>query len=277
MPPQTRATLKQYFDRGSMPSEREFADLVDSALNLRDEGFEKTAIDGFKVYQLTSSGKLISFFRYDLEGQALYFMQINKDQNLVISSTNFDDGQKRNILLGEDTGAGKSLKVGINVAEPEKELDVGGVIRSTGRIGVATTEKKEELKVPADGHWYNITELLGGCHAFEVMAGVGGQRKLGRYALTHAIALNAYNQVGPLFNFLNMKKKIKYHTSYYRSRNDRLRLRWLDEGNHNYRLQLKSSSNIGDNIEIKYYITSLWFDEEMSKSRLPAGSQAAQG
>ena len=273
MPPQTRATLKQYFDTGSMPTQRDFADLVDSTLNMRDEGFEKTPAEGFKVSQLSDSGKLISFFRYDLGGQALYFIQVDKDQNLVIGSDHTDDSQQRNILFGvKDTGADKRLRIGINTDRPERELDVGGVIRAEGRIGVATSVNKQELKVPADGVWHSITDILGGCHAFEVMAGVGGQKTLGRYSLTHAIALNAYNPKGPLFNFLNFKKRIKYHTTYYRSRNDKLRLRWLDEGNHNYRLQLKSSTNIGEGIEIKYYLTSLWFDEEMSESRPPEES-----
>ena len=276
MPAQTRVTLKQYFDTGSMPSGREFADLVDSALNMRDEGFEKTPTEGFKVSQLSDSGKLISFFRYDLGGQALYFIQVDKDQNLVFGSEHIENGPQRNILFGiEDTGTDERLRVGINTGNPERELDVGGVIRAEGRVGVATSVNQEELKVPADGVWHSITDILGGCHAFEVMAGVGGQKTLGRYALTHAIALNAYNPKGPLFNFLNMKKRIKYHTSYHRSRNDKLRLRWLDEGNHNYRLQLKSSSNIGEGIQIKYYLTSLWFDAEMSDSRAPDQSSGS--
>ena len=37
-----RSTLKKFFESGRMPSERQFADLIDSMLNMVDEGFDKT-------------------------------------------------------------------------------------------------------------------------------------------------------------------------------------------------------------------------------------------
>lgn len=259
-----RSTLKNFFRNGSVPSENQFGDLVDSTLNIIDEGFDKSPTEGLKVSQLGDDGKLISFFRDNLAGNALYFMKVDRDENLV-----FGSGQQRNILFRlEETRTGERLKVGINTEQPEMELDVGGVIRAEGRIGVAGRADKEELNVRANGTWHNITDTLTGCHAFEIMAGAGGRKTEGRYSLMHAIALNAYNPTGLMFNFLNTKKKIKQQTVYFSSRKDKLRLRWLNEGNHNYRLQLKSNSAYGDGIQIKYYITRLWFDEEMNDSRV---------
>lgn len=263
MTKRNRTTLKNFFRNGSVPSESQFEDLVDSTLNIIDEGFDKSPAEGLKVSQLTDAGKLISFFRDNLEGNPLYFIKVDRDENLV-----FGSDQPRNVLFRlEEAETDERLKVGINIEQPEMELDVGGVIRSEGRIGVAGRVDKEELRVNADGGWHNITGTLTGCHAFEVMAGAGGTKTEGRYSLMHAIALNAYNPTGLLFNFLNTKKRIKHHTVYYSSRKDKLRLRWLDEGNRNYRLQLKSNSTYGEGIQIRYYITRLWFDEEMNDSR----------
>jgi hypothetical protein len=99
------------------------------------------------------------------------------------------------------------------------------------------------------------------------MAGVGGRKTNGRYALIHAVALNAYNPQGPIFNFLNLKKHIRPQHAYYRSRSDKLRLRWKSGEGHAYSLQIKSNSDYGEGIQIRYYLTRLWFDEDMSGSR----------
>ena len=47
-----RKTLEAKFKNGRMPSEVAFADLIDSTLNLIDDGFEKTAEEGLKIFQL---------------------------------------------------------------------------------------------------------------------------------------------------------------------------------------------------------------------------------
>ncbi|HKJ02212.1 MAG TPA: hypothetical protein VJ997_07145, partial [Longimicrobiales bacterium] len=69
----SRQTLKNYFSSGALPEERHFHDLIDSTLNMEDEGFNKTPEDGLQVFtrvgeQGESSQSLISFFR---EGQKL--------------------------------------------------------------------------------------------------------------------------------------------------------------------------------------------------------------
>ena len=57
-----RNTLKKYFEAGRLPSSEQFADLIDSMLNVIEEGFDKTAEEGFKVSQIDNTGKLISFY-----------------------------------------------------------------------------------------------------------------------------------------------------------------------------------------------------------------------
>lgn len=257
MPAKNRTTLKNYFKRGSLPSEDQFGNLIDSMLNMRDEGFEKTAEQGFKVAQLPK-GKLISFYedisiespiwsiKVDLksEDRRLHFLNKNNEEILTLTS----DG-----------------KVGINQNKADFELDVAGTISSRGRIG-----EKGARKVHANGYWQDITDTLDGCHGFEIMAGVG-KPKSGKYALLHAFALKTFNARG----------KIVYHQAHYGSRCNRLKLRWKKGPDKKYTLQLKTrcryangdqrdkSQKNGDKSEkdvgvyVKYYITELWFDELM--------------
>ena len=41
--------LQEQFQHGKMPTEEDFADLIESMLNMLDEGFDKTPEAGFKV------------------------------------------------------------------------------------------------------------------------------------------------------------------------------------------------------------------------------------
>ncbi len=239
-----RKTLREYFKSGRRPTESEFAALIDSTLNVVDEGFDKTPEDGFKVAQLGGSGKLISFYQDITVKSPLWSIAASAaDKNLVFESENKD---VLHLSIKEEEGKKKG-KVGINKI-PEYELDVDGVISSHGRIGATTGT------VPADGKWYDIKEGLEGCDAFEIMAGAG-EKKKGKYALLHAIAVNTYNYKG----------KITYTQSYYGTRCARMKLRWKGnkEDSKKYSLQLKSGYCYGKGIKAKYHITRLWFDPFM--------------
>ncbi len=268
MAKKNRETLKNYFKNGSLPSQDEFGDLIDSNLNVIDEGFDKSNDEGLKVSSTSPSGRLISFFKNIPIKNALWFVGIDaKTDNLLIGN----EENKQALSFSQDNTEAPHesteadcvqprTKIGINIKAPVWELDVGGVIRSEGRIG--TNQKA----IPADGKWHAITGALSGCQAFEVMAGVGGAKKSGKYALLHAYALNTYNPRGWFFNFLNLKKKIRPHQSYYRSIRDKLKLRWVGESRAYY-LELRTNSDFGEDIWIKYYLTQLWFDEDMRGSR----------
>ena len=272
MAKKNRDTLKSHFRNGSLPSQDEFNDLIDSTLNVIDEGFDKSPADGFQVSQLGDDGRLISFFRNVPVNRLLWFLRLDNKGHLIFGNSNGHTNNFNTLSLANAESQGKG-KIGINLdmnQEPAYELDVGGVIKSEGRIGGSLNNQNEVL---ANGVWHDITGELTGCHAFEIMAGVGGEKRRGRYALMHAFALNTFNPTGPFFNFLNGKKRIKNHQAYYRSRSDKLRLKWfkISEKEHTYCLKLKSNSDYGkdnndNDIHIKYYITRLWFDD-MSASR----------
>ena len=215
MAKKNRNTLKNYFQKGRLPSSEHFDDLIDSALNIIDEGLDKSASQGLKIAQLGESGKLISFFKDIAVKSPLWSIHLDSSSG----NLTFDSDEKENILTLTSQG-----RVGINKKDPDYELDVTGIIAGEGRIG-----RSGDKEVPADGEWHDITEELDGCHAFEIMAGVGGRKGSGKYSLMHAFALNTFNGKG----------NITYHQAHFDSRCNRLKLRWVGD-THSYRLQLKT-------------------------------------
>lgn len=248
----TRQMLQEQFQHGKMPTEEDFGDLIESMLNMLDEGFDKTPEAGFKVAQLRD-GKLMSFYKDINIGNPLWSLGLEKSNNnlsiqdsrnqalLTLSSSMGLDGIHRNAI-------------GIRQNNPQYELDVAGWVANNGRIGRAG-----ELAVPADGNWYDITEAMTGCQAWEVMAGVGAKDSDGRYALTHAFALNAFNANG----------SINYHQTHFGNKCSRIELRWISEDiskPFEFKLQMRVGCSFGDEVWIKYHMTQLWLDTLMLES-----------
>jgi len=263
MAKKNRSTLKRFFREGALPSEDQFADLIDSSLNMIDEGFDKSPENGFEISLIGDHDRLISFFRTAAAKDMVWSISYDKEQDQLFIRK--PDTEKAIPPAMTFTADGK---VGVNKSDPVHALDVDGVVAAHGRIGASTGDTNT---VPADGEWHSITSALYGCHALEVMAGVGS-KGTGRYALMNAIAVNTFNPKGWIFNFLNLKKRIRYHQSYYLARGNRIKLRWSGEGDEYY-LQMKTNCDYGDGAQIRYYITRLWFDEDMSGSRLVSGEE----
>lgn len=265
MAKKNRSTLKRYFDKGALPTEDHFADLIDSSLNMVDEGFEHTPKNGVEISLIGQHERLISFFKSVANRQEAWSIKFNQETNRLSFSRIAGDKQEKSVLILDERG-----RMGVNNDAPEYTLDVDGVIRSSGRIGDNPYGK---MTIPADGGWHDITETLNGCHALEVMAGVGS-RGTGRYALMKAVAMNAYNPSGYWFNFLNLKKRIRYQQSYYLSRINRIKLRWKSVDN-GYRLQMRTNCEYGEGAVVRFYLTRLWFDEEMEASSLSSNEHDA--
>lgn len=255
MTKKNRKGLQDMFRNGSLPTETAFTDLIDSMLNSMDDGFEKTSEEGWKISQLDDE-RLISFYQNMKTPGPIWFVNLNRaTSNLHIGNVSNSHVLTLGNIVNAD-GREDTIRagIGINKDEPECELDVAGTIASYGRAG-----RKGENAVPADGEWYDITEILTGCQAFEVVAGVGGHDADGKYALMHAFALCTYNS----------KNHISYHQAHYGSRCNRLELRWeraSGEENFKYTLQLRVESPYGDDIWVKYHLTRLWQDIAMLES-----------
>jgi hypothetical protein len=257
-----RETLRNYFGDGKLPTRYHFGDLIDSMLNMSDEGFRKSAENGVEISTPIGHDALMSFYRDQRPKSALWSVSYGGGQDMLhVQAGGASAARGRPPVLALDAQA----RVGVNNGAPKYTLDVGGVVASTGRRG--TYQPMEAVPILANGEWQDITDTLSGCQGFEVMAGAG-QPGEGRFALMHAIALNTYNPTAGWLDFFSRRKRITPHHAYYGRRCDKLQLRWEGSSGKNaaYRLRIKTGCDYGKDERgksalIKVLVTRLWFDD----------------
>jgi len=249
-----RRTLYNYFDEGALPSAEHFGELIDSTVNKVDDGFDKTPEDGLKLTWLAEP-TFISLYRGDRFGPPVWQVAHDPDADILqINSTR--SGVQTSLAAARG-------RVGVNTAKPAATLDVAGAVRSQGRIGYPSAKGA----VPADGKWHPITDWMTGCQAFEVAAGVGGGKGFGRYAMLHAVAMNAYNPGRRWFGwFFPGSRRIRTTDAAYGRMRDRILLRWRTDASDSrlYRLELRSRCPFEGDVTVRAHLTQLWFDPTMS-------------
>ena len=272
-----REKLKKHFRQGALPAAEHYADLIDSTVNKFDDGFRKDPEGGLRVASLGNQFGLLSFSK-GAGAPVSWKLSHTREENLTLA---IPSNAKRPGLTLTQAGP-----IGINRLDPAYSLDVGGPVRATGRVGDVPDLDSEDAEkvVVADGEWHAITPALSGCHALEVIAGVGGEKGKGHYALIHAVALNTYAPTNCLLNFFKWLlgcRKIRRQSAVYGRFADRLRLRWKSVGRGSYKLEIRTSTDYGtnealkgsnqknseDSYYIRYGVTRLWFDDHMDGSR----------
>jgi hypothetical protein len=269
MSEKNRKTLKNYFKTGRKPSQQEFEDLIDSTLNIIDEGIRKTPEHGLKISQV-GEGRLISLDKQSSKDNP-WSIKLDEKNALIIGGEGTSpvlkisaDGQihiNNDAIVIHQTGNNEGTGI-----------DVQGFVKSKSRIGNYQSRAEIDRPIPADGKWHDIIKDISGCNCFEIMAGARNEHNR-KCALLHAFALNPDNPES-LFNkffktsnifidFFKPKKKIISHKAYYNQKCDMLKLRWVtpDPSNRkNYSLQIRTRCCYGEGVFIKYHITQLWDD-----------------
>lgn len=284
-----RQTLCQFFGEGRMPTSDHFHDLIHSTLNMRDEGFRKTAADGFIVTAPQGFEALASFCREQNGDDPLWSMSLggSDSAHLLFKAGGVAARRQEAPVLSLGTGAvatfdggvatgaasssgsaggtpragGVEPRVGIGTADPRQALDVRGTVASQGRMG---TFPLAATPMWADGRWHDVTGDLEGCQAFEVMAGAGTSNgDASRVAMLRALAMNTFNPPGRWLDWLDWlpgRKPIRCQHAWWNQRCDRLQLRWWsDKGaSRAYRLQVRSRCDYGSGVPIHVSLTRLW-------------------
>jgi hypothetical protein len=238
---QNRNTLKNFFRKGSIPSENNFSDLIESMLNKVDDGMSKTIDDGLTLSPIGTSKKLISFFKSIEDKNPAWGIEIDSGN----ANLSFNNRLSESVLtLTQDK------KVGINNTEPKHELDVNGTVAMRQRVGTY-----QQGRVLADGNWHVILEKLNGCQAFDIIAGIG-KKRTGKYAILHAYALSTFGR---------SRNKIQTHQAYYGSRCNKIELRWTGT-TYEYNLEMRTRCSYDGDFYVNYNITTLWSDAFMDDS-----------
>lgn len=269
MPKKNRETLKKSFGDGEMPSVADFGDLIESMLNINDDGIVINKGEGLRLTQITGNTKVLTFCGDIEQKSAAWSIGVDTHRASLSLGVGVATGERQGergidagdggghaVLILLAPGADGLARVGINNSDPRYELDVSGTVSSSGRIGVAGT-----LVAPADGKWHTISDAYFGCTALEVMAGVGKQNS-GKYALMHAFAMKTFGAKG----------EFTYHQTHHDAKRHRMQLQWIPAANHDkdaYQLQIRVNCAYGDGVRIRYHVTSLWFDPEMHQCELP--------
>lgn len=275
-----RSELKARFAEGSMPSASDFNTLIDSTMNINDDGIEHSPTRGLCLTQMNGEERrLLSFYRQDMaRAWAMGLDAAGGSMAFEVATPDGAEGEGRAqagnsavltlVAPGDRTldpqaplGAAPRTpaRVGVNKRRPSCELDVHGTIASDARRGV------EGQRAWADGEWHTIRAGLDGCVALEVVAGTG-KEGTGKYALMHAFALKAFDAKGD----------ISYHRTHYGSRRHRLELRWLQQrGSREFELQVKVHCHYGEGVAIRYHITELWDDYLMAGCSVAADERRA--
>ena len=254
MTTRNRETLRGYFSAGRLPTQDHFGDLIESMLNMDDEGFRKSEKNGVEITTPAGYNALMSFYQDHDKHTALWSVAYGGEADqLVFNSTGVAATADSTPVLALD----KRQRVGIGTADPGQALDVVGVIASDGRIGRAP-----DKPAMANGEWHDLTGTLRGCQAFEIMAGAGRPNG-GRFALLHATALNTYNPKPGWLDLIGMRKRIRQQSMWYGRRCDQLELRWSGTSGRDagYTLQVRSKCDYGPGIPIRATLTRLWVDD----------------
>ncbi len=239
MAKRNRITLKKFFVRGKMPTEEHFADLIDSMLNIVDEGFDKSSGKGLSLSPLDEEGHIASIFRKIEDKEAQWSVTLEKQsENLVFRQS---DGKKVLVLSPDE-------KIGIGTDTPKHQLHTTQTAGLYGRAGTFASGE-----VPADSRWHTITPSLTGCYAFEVIAGCGKIRHR-KYALLVATAIQCFGT----------HPRIRSTRSWYGSWLNKIRIRWKKDNN-SMVLQLRTRCNYGPGNDISYNVSSLWDNHRMNR------------
>ena len=235
----SRDHLKKAFEKGAIPSQQDFANLVDSLSHKQEDGFI-TQEEGLKISPKGSTKKMITFFNNLSDLKPRWGIEQHPKSGTDFG-LNFVDQEGESRLFLKENG-----NVGIGSLNPTAKLEVGGNIKMHGRRGTYS-----DGEVPGDSKWHNITPRLNHCHAFDVMAKIGKPGR-GLYSILHATALSAFG---------NSSSSITKTEAHYGSFRNKLDVRWAGT-TFDYYLQVRTKRNYGDGGMIRYYVTNLWWEEE---------------
>ena len=248
-----RIELKNFFRKGQFPTEVHFGNLIDSMINKKDDGFDKTAKDGLRLSATGDDRNVLSVFKQSGDPEPNWQMSLKQSED-GSEGLSFDRLKTNNEGKTEKLASltlANNGHVGIGAEQPRTTLEVGGVLGTKTRVGTYNVGQ-----VDGNGQWQDILTELKGIHAFEIVARIDGPKGRGKYALTHAIAVSVFG---------GGKNTIRQTRAYYGFFWNRIELRWHGNSPNNYKLQMRTYSNYGlkedeTHFMIRFHVTSLWDD-----------------
>lgn len=233
MPKRNRKTLKESFRQGRKPTQQDFENLIDSSINILDDGLSKRADTGIGLAPLQGNETVMSVYREPGDDKATWEIAV--------------DAQTGNLKIGKHTDYGISPLLTLRTDGHIELGEANGAIHISHQLNIPGRKGSYlQGEVPANGKWHDLTPELEGCWALEVVIGAG-KRHTGKHALLMATAIHCFGK----------RARIHKTESYYGSYGNKLKLRWVKNG-FKCKLQARTHFDYGDNIQINYHISRLW-------------------
>lgn len=124
-----RSTLKDYFKKGAIPTEANFADLIDSMLNQDEDNISKLPNDPLRIVATGTEEGLINFYHVE-QGNETLTWQIKQNPGGKPGLSIGDENASR-LFIESGTG-----NIGIGITQPDAKLQVqGGQDRVSVHVG----------------------------------------------------------------------------------------------------------------------------------------------
>lgn len=158
-----RKTLKSYFQKGDIPTEEQFAELIDSVPNIQDDGQVKnSSADGIRLFPADKAGVVCTVFADDPDktgADPLWRLALDGNSGLKIQ-----DGKGEAVMT----------------IDRDRNITVEGTLKAakylSGNDDGENTPDSGILKIKADGLWHNlpVEEAAGqptdGCRVYRISA-----------------------------------------------------------------------------------------------------------
>jgi hypothetical protein len=126
-----RSTLKEYFKKGCIPTESNFADLIDSMLNQEEDNIDKSLNGPLSVAPFGADEDLISFKPSGQNGKTGWQLKQKAGEKPGLS---IGEGTDSRLFIESGTG-----NVGIGMATPGARLEVNGSLKVSGDVKASGT------------------------------------------------------------------------------------------------------------------------------------------
>lgn len=207
-----RHTLKSYFRKGDVPTEEQFAELIDSVPNIVDDGEAVRTEDGWALYPRKGGKMGVSL--HEAAGEpAAWKLTLTSDKGLAIKNE-----------------AGEALLE----LKQDKNIVLHASVQQEGGGDEPEPDPQDYLVIEADKKWATlkeITDIKESSRVYTVMA-LYRDREFGICKLTRAIAICLNN----VEQWVESPRKHWWGWSGY------IRLRWQADRDKTY-LQIRSTSN----------------------------------
>ena len=207
-----RHTLKSYFQKGDVPTEEQFAELIDSVPNIVDDGEAVRTEDGWALYP-RKGGKMGVSLHEAASEPAAWKLTLTSDKGLAIKNE-----------------AGEALLE----LKQDKNIVLHASVQQEGGGDEPEPDPQDYLVIEADKKWATlkeITDIKESSRVYTVMA-LYRDREFGICKLTRAIAICLNN----VEQWVESPRKHWWGWSGY------IRLRWQADRDKTY-LQIRSTSN----------------------------------